>query len=65
MSVAFKQNGTGLLFLMMWNQSSSQCSDTHCYGGIELGNPSNTAVMGFQLDAHHHDIGEPVVLGQH
>ena len=46
MSVAFKQNGTGLLFLMIWQQSSTYCSDQYCYGGIELGPLNNTGYMG-------------------
>jgi len=46
MSVAFKQNGTGLLFLMMWNQVPTYCTDQNCYGGIELGPLNNTGVMG-------------------
>jgi hypothetical protein len=46
MSVAFKQNGTGLLFLMIWQQSSTYCSDKYCYGGIELGPLNNTGYMG-------------------
>jgi len=45
MTVAFKQNSTGLLFLMMWNQSSV-CSNSSCYGGIELGPLANTGAMG-------------------
>lgn len=45
-TAAFKQNGTGLLFYMSWQQSSSDCSDTNCYGGIELGYANNTAPMG-------------------
>jgi hypothetical protein len=46
MTVAFKQNGTGLLFLMIWQQSSTYCSDQYCYGGIELGPLNNTQYMG-------------------
>jgi hypothetical protein len=46
MIVAFKQNGTGLLFLLMWNQSSTYCFDKYCFGGIELGHLNNTAEMG-------------------
>jgi len=45
-TAAFKQNGTGLLFYLSWQQSSSDCSDTNCYGGIELGYANNTAPMG-------------------
>lgn len=45
MTVAFKQNGTGLLFLMQWTKSSF-CTDTACFGGIELGHMNNTAEMG-------------------
>lgn len=45
MTVAFKQNGTGLLFLMQWTESSF-CTDTACFGGIELGHMNNTAEMG-------------------
>ena len=40
---AFKQNGTGLLFLMQWSESIP-CPT--CFGGIELGHPNNKAVMG-------------------
>jgi len=43
LTVAFKQNGTGLLFLMSWPEAS-QC-DT-CYAGIELGGLNNTGHMG-------------------
>lgn len=46
MTVAFKQNGTGLLFLMIWQQSSPYCTDQYCYGGIELGPLNNTGYMG-------------------
>lgn len=42
-TVAFKQNGTGLLILMIW-QEPSQC--TTCYAALELGNLSNTGHMG-------------------
>src|SRR5271165_4869472 len=45
-SFALKQNGTGLLFLMTWNQTSNVCSDQYCYGGLELASQNNTAVMG-------------------
>jgi hypothetical protein len=43
---AVKQNGTGWLFLMIWKQSAFYCNDTNCFGGIELGYPNNTQVMG-------------------
>jgi len=43
---AVKQNGTGWLFLMVYKGGTAFCSDTSCYGGIELGSLSNTAVMG-------------------
>ena len=43
---AVKQNGTGWLFLLIWKQSSFYCNDTNCFGGIELGYPNNTQVMG-------------------
>jgi len=46
MSVAFKQNSTGLFILMQWQQSPSVCYDKYCYGGIEFGNLNNTGVMG-------------------
>ncbi len=46
MSVAFKENSTGLLFTMSWQTSSTDCSDSYCYGGIELGSLSNTQEMG-------------------
>jgi hypothetical protein len=45
-TAAFKQNGTGLLFYMTWQQSTTDCSDSSCYGGIELGYANNTAPMG-------------------
>lgn len=43
MTYAFKQNGTGLLFLMQWSESSP-CSS--CFGGIEIGFLNNTSPMG-------------------
>jgi len=43
LTYAFKQNGTGLLFLMQWSESIA-CPT--CFGGIELGHQNNTAVMG-------------------
>ena len=46
MTVDFKQNGTGLLFLMEWTESSPYCTDSACYGGIELGHANNTGEMG-------------------
>jgi len=46
MNVAFKQNGTGLLFLLEWQQSSSYCYDKWCFGGIEIANSSNYGEMG-------------------
>ena len=46
MNVAFKQNGTGLLFLLTWQQSSTSCYDQSCFGGIEIGNLNNTGAMG-------------------
>ena len=46
MTVAFKQNESGLLFLLIWNQSSPYCTDKYCFGGIELGHLNNTAEMG-------------------
>lgn len=46
MGVAFKHNSTGLFILLQWEQSPSICSDQYCYGGIELGNASNTSAMG-------------------
>jgi hypothetical protein len=46
MTVAFKYNSTGLLFLMQWNTGTGGCVDQNCYGGIELGFLNNTAVMG-------------------
>ena len=45
-TAAFKQNGTGLLFYLSWQQSTNDCSDTHCYGGIELAYSNNTGAMG-------------------
>jgi len=49
MTVAFKQNTTGLLFLMEWQTNSGTCSDKYCYGGIEIGFLNNTAEMGSTL----------------
>jgi hypothetical protein len=46
MTFAIKQNGTGLVFLMIWNQSATYCSDTSCFGAIELGYQNNTLPMG-------------------
>lgn len=45
-TAAFKENGTGLIFMLTWQTSSTVCSNTYCYGGIELGNLNNTGVMG-------------------
>ncbi len=45
MTVAFKQNGTGLLFLMRW-ATSTVCTDSACFGGIEFGHLNNTQPMG-------------------
>ncbi len=46
MTFAVKQNGTGWLFLMIWQQSSVYCYDEYCFGGIELGHMNNTQPMG-------------------
>jgi hypothetical protein len=46
MTAAFKQNGTGLLFLIQWTESSPYCTDSACYGGMELGPLDNTGEMG-------------------
>jgi hypothetical protein len=46
MTVAFKQNSTGLLFLLVWHQSPIDCFDKYCFGGIEIGNLNNTGEMG-------------------
>jgi len=43
LTYAFKQNGTGLLFLMQWSESIA-CPT--CFAGIELGHENNTAAMG-------------------
>lgn len=43
---AFKQNGTGLLFLLEWQQSSTNCYDKWCFGGIEIANQTNYGEMG-------------------
>ena len=43
MTVAFKQNGTGILFLMIWTEST-QCNT--CYAALELGPLNNTGHMG-------------------
>jgi len=43
---AFKQNGTGLLFLLEWQASSTYCYDKWCFGGIELSNTTNIGEMG-------------------
>ena len=46
MTVAFKYNTTGLLFLMQWSNGTLNCHNQTCFGGIELGFLNNTAVMG-------------------
>ena len=46
MTFAAKQNGTGWLFLMTWQQSKIYCTDEYCFGGIELGYLNNTQPMG-------------------
>ena len=46
LSFAVKQNGTGWLFLMMWQTNPAVCSDSFCFGGIELNSLSNTGEMG-------------------
>ncbi|MGA2198670.1 MAG: hypothetical protein ABSG45_01900 [Nitrososphaerales archaeon] len=46
MDFGAKQNGTGWLFLMQWNMSSTYCKDSACFGGIELASTSNTQPMG-------------------
>ncbi|MGD0638812.1 MAG: hypothetical protein ABSA72_12315, partial [Nitrososphaerales archaeon] len=46
MTLAAKQNGTGWLFLMTWQQSKIYCTDEYCFGGIELGYLNNTQPMG-------------------
>ena len=43
---AAKQNGTGWLFFLEWQTSGAVCSDSSCYGGIELGPLTNNGVMG-------------------
>ncbi len=45
MTVAFKQNGTGLLFLIEWTESAV-CTNQACFAGIELGHLNNTGEMG-------------------
>ena len=49
MTVGFKFNSTGLLFLMQWANGGLDCSSQSCFGGIELGFLNNTAVMGSAL----------------
>src|SRR5208283_4390616 len=49
MTVAFKYNATGLLFLIQWTNGSAVCTNQYCFGGIELGFLNNTAVMGSTL----------------
>lgn len=49
MTVAFKYNATGLLFLLQWSNGTPDCNDQYCFGGIELGFLNNTGVMGTQL----------------
>jgi hypothetical protein len=49
MTVAFKYNATGLLFLMQWTNGSAVCNNQYCFGGIELGFLNNTGVMGSTL----------------
>jgi len=46
MTVGFKQNGTGLLFLLVWSQMQTYCTDKYCYGGLELGPLTNIGYMG-------------------
>ncbi len=46
MTFAVKYNSTGWLFLMQWKQSANVCTDQYCFGGIELGNLTNTQPMG-------------------
>lgn len=43
LTVAFKQNGTGLLMLVQW-QENQTC--TSCYAAIRLGSLNNSAAMG-------------------
>jgi hypothetical protein len=45
LTFAIKQNGTGLLFLMAW-QESAPCASVGCFGGIEIGHMNNTEPMG-------------------
>jgi len=49
MTVAFKYNATGLLFLMQWNNGTVDCHKQSCFGGIELGFLNNTLAMGSPL----------------
>ncbi len=49
MTVAFKYNSTGLLFLMQWANGGLMCSSQSCFGGVELGFLNNTAEMGSAL----------------
>ncbi len=49
MTVAFKYNSTGLLFLMQWSNGTADCHNQSCFGGIELGFLNNTFVMGSTL----------------
>src|SRR5208282_2812905 len=49
MTVAFKYNSTGLLFLMQWSNGTADCHNQSCFGGIELGFLNNTFVMGSAL----------------
>jgi hypothetical protein len=49
MTVGFKYNSTGLLFVMQWANGGLMCSSQSCFGGIELGFLNNTAEMGSAL----------------
>ncbi|MGD0638060.1 MAG: hypothetical protein ABSA72_08480 [Nitrososphaerales archaeon] len=48
-TVGFKYNSTGLLFVMQWANGGLMCSNSSCFGGIELGFLNNTAEMGSAL----------------
>ena len=61
---AVKENGTGFLFFLEWQTSAAVCSDTSCYGGIELGPVANTAVMGSSSSPTLMILAAPVFKGE-
>ncbi len=58
MDFGAKQNGTGWLFLMQWNMSSTYCKDSACFGGIELGLHEQHAAHGCSVGPHADDSSQ-------